>query len=134
MRGGVAMTRRSASLTIVLAAAVATTLAAPRSVRAQQPVVVEPPAVDLAPVPAPQTPAELLASADAAVDAGNLQAAAALYDRIAREHAATPEASEARRALKIIAASRTAPPGQLVPDLRAPASSDGAVGVVVRRE
>jgi hypothetical protein len=119
--------RRGVALTIGLAAAGVLTVAAPRAVRADEPVVIE------APAAAPTTSAELLASADAAVDAGNLQSAAAIYAQIAREHASSREADEARRALKIIAAIRAAPPGQL-PDLSPPGSSDGSGGVVVRRE
>jgi hypothetical protein len=122
--------RPVAAFTIVLAAAGVSTVAAPRSAWAQEPVVIEPPASAPA---ATLTPADLLASADAAVEAGNLQSAAVFYDRLVREHAAAPEAAEARRALRIIAASRAAQ-GQLVPALRPPGAPDGTVGVVVRRE
>ena len=123
---------RIAALTVALVAADVTFVAAPRSVWAQDSVVIEPPASATTTTPPP--PAELLASADAAVDAGNLQSAAAIYDRIAREHATTPEAVEARRALKIIAASRAAPGAVLVPPLQPPGAPDGTVGVVIRRE
>jgi hypothetical protein len=41
---------------------------------------------------------------------------------------------EARRALRIIAASRAAPGAVLVPPLSPPGSPDGTVGVVIRRE
>jgi hypothetical protein len=119
--------RRVGAFTVGLAAAGVLAVAAPRSVRADEPVVVD------APAPAPTTSAELLASADAAVDAGNLQTAAAVYDRIVREHASSPEAGEARRALKIIAAIRMAPPGQ-VPALSTAQAPDGTTGVVIRRE
>ena len=83
------------------------------------------------PAPAPATPAELLTAADAAVDAGNLEAAAPIYERLAREHAASPEAGEARRALRIIAARR--PPGAAaaVDDASRPGTTDT---VVTRRE
>jgi hypothetical protein len=81
-------------------------------------------------VPAPATAAELLAAADAAVDAGNLDAAASTYDRLAREHAASPEAAEARRALKIIAA-RNARPGGAVD---VPQTTPSGDTVVTRRE
>jgi len=118
--------KRGVAFTVGLAAAGVVTVAAPPSAWAQDTVVIE------APAAAPTAPAELLASADAAVDAGNLQAAAGFYDRIVREHASSPEAVEARRALKIIAAINATPPGQLA--LQPPVAPDGTVGVVVRRE
>jgi hypothetical protein len=83
------------------------------------------------PAPAPATPAELLAAADAAVDAGNLEAAAPIYDRLAREHAASPEAGEARRALKIIAARKPAARQAAATDEPQAATADT---VVTRRE
>ena len=46
------------------------------------------------------TPDNLLAAADAAVDAGNLDLARSLYERLAAEHSGAPEAIQARRALK----------------------------------
>jgi hypothetical protein len=71
-------------------------------------------------------PAELLRAADAALDAGDRARARALFDRLAREFPAEPEASEARRALKIFPA---------VPPLAAsPPSSPRQEEVVVRRE
>jgi len=92
--------------------------------------VVEPPPSAATP-PVAMSAAELLAAGDAAVDAGNLEAAAASYDRLAREHATSPEAGEARRALKIIAARRAQPPA--LGAQQAP-PADGTVGVVIRRE
>src|SRR5580765_762746 len=81
----------------------------------------DPPTVTAQP-PAPAvptvaiSPAQLLSAADADLDAGNLDAAAALYDQIAREYPNAPEANEARRALKIITLHRgpTQPPGAFV--------------------
>jgi len=62
---------------------------------------VAPPVV---PLPAaPPSAADLLAAADAAVDAGNLNLARARYQRVVAEHPEAPEAIEARRALKVIA-------------------------------
>jgi hypothetical protein len=55
------------------------------------------------PAPANEA-AALLAKADAAVDAGDLATAAALYARIAVEHPTAAEAREARRAVKLLAA------------------------------
>jgi hypothetical protein len=49
------------------------------------------------------TPAGLLAAADAAVGAGDLPLARSLFEQLATQFSATPEASEARRALAIIA-------------------------------
>src|ERR1019366_2552099 len=49
------------------------------------------------------TPAGLLAAADAAVGAGDLQLARSLFERLVAEFPAAPKAGEARRALKIIA-------------------------------
>lgn len=75
------------------------------------------------------TPEGLLAAADAAVDAGSLDLARDLYQRIVAEHPQAPEASEARRALKIIAArARSAPAGV------AAAAAGGGDGVVMRDE
>src|SRR5260221_7075973 len=59
-----------------------------------------------APAPAATTAANLLAEADAAVDAGNLAQARALFERLVAEHPDAPEVKEARRALKIIAAGQ----------------------------
>lgn len=76
-----------------------------------------------APAPAPAEraagPAGLLAAADAAVGAGDLELARSLFERLAVQFPGTPEASEARRALRIIAA-------RLLPAAQAPAP--GAVG------
>ena len=117
------MNRPAAMIAFALLAGVAAT--APRIARAQDPTVVAPPSVAT-------TPAQLLGAADAAIDAGNIDAASALYDQLAREHPGAPEASEARRALKILAARRTQLP---VPAAVPPGSpADGTTGVVVRRE
>src|SRR5579862_3146145 len=97
-----------------------------------------PSAAPSAPAPAAPAPALVAAppssleAADAAVDAGNLNLARAIYEQVIREHPDTPEAVEARRALKIIAAARAT--GLAAPPARPgeePAPSDG---VVVRRE
>jgi hypothetical protein len=94
-----------------------------------------------APAPAPPTTAaNLLAGADAAVDAGNLELARSLYERIAGEFPGASEAVAARRSLKIIAASaRPAPADAATPSTAVPAP--GALGgaaapgdVVVRGE
>jgi hypothetical protein len=93
----------------------------------------EPPIQAPAPTSAPSvtmSPAQLLAAADAAIDAGNLDAAAALYDQLTREYPTAPEANEARRALKIITLRRAPSP---VPGAAAP-PAPGTTGVVIRRE
>ena len=82
----------------------------------------------------------LLAAADAAVGAGDLQLARSLFERLAAEFPATREASEARRALAIIAArvspSSHAPTPASVPAAggtdAASATDDGEV--IVRNE
>jgi hypothetical protein len=122
--------RTAPATALALAAVLGMAGATPRLARAQE-----------APAPAPPPPAptaaaspeQLLAAADAAVDAGNLGAAAILYDQLARQHAASPQAGEARRALKIITAGRMPPPAPAVPQA-APPSEAGTVGVVIRRE
>ena len=114
-------------VTIALAVLAGVTGVAPGRASAQEPAVTAPaaPAVTM-------SPAQLLGAADAAIDAGNIDAAAALYDQLAREHPGAPEANEARRALKILAARRTQLP---VPAAVPPGSpGDGTTGVVVRRE
>ncbi|HMF41007.1 MAG TPA: tetratricopeptide repeat protein [Polyangia bacterium] len=123
------MTRRTRVTTFALAVAAAAGAPArnawadPTTVTAQPP----PPAPSVV-----VSPAQLLSSADAAVDAGNLDAAAGLYDQIAREYPDAPEANEARRALKIIAIRHgPAPAGAFVPPAPSP---PGTTGVVVRRE
>ena len=83
------------------------------------------------------TPEGLLASADAAVDAGSLDLARDLYQRIVAEYPQAPEANEARRALKIIAArARSAPAGVAAAGAGAPSASAaaGGDGVVMRDE
>jgi hypothetical protein len=99
---------------------------------------------DVAPSPAPEaplaTPAGLLAAADAAVGAGDLLLARSLFQRLAGEFPATPEASEARRALTIIAArvvpASHAPRPASVPATGGtdaePATDDGEI--IVRNE
>jgi hypothetical protein len=93
-----------------------------------------------APVPVPSTTAanNLLAAADAAIDAGNLELARSLYDRIAGEFPGAPEAATARRALKIIAASaRPAPAAMPPPSMPAPGAPGAAAApgdVIMRGE
>jgi hypothetical protein len=83
------------------------------------------PAAPAAATQAPATAATLLEAADAAIDAGHLVLARALYEQLIREYAAAPEADLARRAVKILAArAATETPGV------EPASR----GVVLRRE
>jgi hypothetical protein len=118
---------------ILSAWAVAVVLAAAGTARADEPMPPFPQSAPAAPVVVSPlaTPADLLAAADAAVDAGNLEEAGRLYEQLAREHPSSPEANAARRALKIIAArNRTAPPA--AGDV--PPRSDGGDGVVIRRE
>ena len=79
------------------------------------------------------TPESLLASADAAVDAGSLDLARDLYQRIVAEYPQALEANEARRALKIIAArARLAPAGGAGNPAANP--GPGGDGVVMRDE
>jgi hypothetical protein len=86
------------------------------------------------PAAAPTTAPNLLAAADAAVDAGNLELARALYERVVTEFAGTPEGRDARRALKIIAARvRSGALGAPVPQSGGDDSSRSD-GVIVRRE
>jgi hypothetical protein len=65
-----------------------------------------------APVPpgfgaaAPPSPAVALAEADAALDAGELERAAALYEALVRSAAGSSEAAQAQRALKILSVTR----------------------------
>ena len=127
--------KRSAAATLALVAFVGAPVLSPPTAAAQEPPIV------IAPPVAVATPAQLLASADAAVDAGDLQAAAGLYDQLARFFPDTPEAAEARRALRILAARQVQPaapgaPPALVAPLPATAAPppSGRVGVVVRRE
>jgi hypothetical protein len=118
------MNRRA--VTIALAVLAGATGVAPGRAWAQEAAVPAPaePAVTM-------SPAQLLAAADAAIEAGNLDGAAVLYDQVARQYPEAPEASEARRALKIIAARRTQLPA---PADSAGSSGEGTTGVVVRRE
>jgi hypothetical protein len=86
------------------------------------------------------TPEGLLAAADAAVDAGSLDLARDLYQQIVAEHPQAPEASEARRALKIIAArARSTPAGVAATTAvagapAASAAARGGDGIVLRDE
>jgi hypothetical protein len=77
-------------------------------------------------VSAPPDPAGLISAADAAIDAGQLDQALALYARVASEFPTSREAAEARRAAKILraraAALSFAPPS---PGATAPAAADG---------
>jgi hypothetical protein len=89
--------------------------------------------------PAATGPTDLLAAADGAVDAGNLELARSLYERLVLEHASAPEANEARRALKIITARQRGAPGVVAPLVPAPTATAPAEpapsdGVVVRQE
>lgn len=77
--------------------------------------------------------ASLLAAADAAVDAGNLDLARSLYDRLAREFPDAPEGRDARRALRIMAV-RAASPGPARPSATGQASGPSSDDVVVRQE
>jgi hypothetical protein len=97
----------------------------------------EPDAPEATATPEPAaTAADLLAGADAAIDAGNLPLARQLFERVAREHPDAPEAGEARRALKILAAraassaATVAPPADATP--ASPAAPPG--DVIVRGE
>jgi hypothetical protein len=134
--------RRLGGTWLALACAVGAAGLSPSRAAAQAP---EPPGVIAPPAPATVSPAQLLGAADTAVDAGNLEAAAGLYDQLARFYPDTPEAGEARRALKILAARQvqgaagapgiaSPPPITPLPGAAAPLSGDPSVGVVVRRE
>jgi len=72
----------TAATTLLLVAVAGAAVLSPRSAAAQaqalEPSVVAP----SAPPPAALSPAQLLAGADAAVDAGNLEQAAALYESL----------------------------------------------------
>jgi hypothetical protein len=72
------------------------------------------------------TAEQQLAAADAAVDAGDLTRARRLYDQVLRDHPQSPQAAEARRALKILL-TRLAP---IEPAAMAPLPPE----VVVRQE
>jgi outer membrane protein assembly factor BamD (BamD/ComL family) len=72
------------------------------------------------------TPAGLLAAADAAVGAGDLPLARSLFEQLATQFPATPEASESRRALAIIA-MRVAPTGHARAPASAPASATSPI-------
>lgn len=90
-------------------------------------------AANLAPPPEVQaTPAGLLAAADEAVGAGNLELARSLFLRLAGQFAGTTEAAEARRALTIMAVSSARlGPG---PTATAPAGPVQNGDVVIRDE
>jgi hypothetical protein len=125
------MRRRTTATTLALAAAAAAAATCSGRAWAQEPPIPAPAAAAAAPT-VTMSPAQLLGTADAAIDAGNLDAAAALYDQIVREYPTSPEARDAQRALKIIAAGRKpgAVPGAFVP----PLTPAGTTGVVIRRE
>jgi len=116
--------KRGAATALALAAFAVAPALSPSIAAAQEP------PIEIAPPVEAVTPAQLLANADAAVDAGDLQAAAGLYDQLARAFPGAPEATEARRALKILAA-RQAQPVLPLPGAPPPVSGDG---VVVRHE
>jgi hypothetical protein len=83
------------------------------------------------------TSAGLLAAADAAVAAGDLELARSLFQGLAAQFPSTPEANEARRALKIIAARLPAahPPAPApAPPAAAPAAAAEDDDVIVRDE
>jgi hypothetical protein len=83
------------------------------------------------------TPAGLLAAADAAVGAGDVELARSLFGRLAAQFPGSPEASEARRALAIIAL-RISPAARPVAPFLAPSAAVNAAtedgDVVVRDE
>ena len=97
---------------------------------------------DVAAAPAgvaePATPAGLLAAADAAVGAGDLPLARSLFERLAVQFPDTREASEARRALAIIAVrispSSPTPVAAPAPGGTAAAPSNEDDEVIVRNE
>jgi hypothetical protein len=84
-----------------------------------------------APVEETATPAGLLASADAAVEAGDLPLARSLFERLIAAFPSTAEAREAHRALKILAV-RVSPAGRASTPSAATNAQDG--DVVVRDE
>jgi hypothetical protein len=72
--------------------------------------------------PATSTAEQQLAAADAAIDAGDLVRAYSLYDQVLRDHPQSAEATQARRALKILlirvpASAPVAPPAALPEDV-----------------
>jgi hypothetical protein len=72
--------------------------------------------------PATSTAEQQLAAADAAVDAGDLVRAYSLYDQVLRDHPQSAEATQARRALKILlirvpTSAPVAPPAALPEDV-----------------
>lgn len=102
-----------------------------------------PPPASEAPAPAEDVPAtaapaseQTLSEADAAIDAGDLGRARSLFERLIAEHPHTPEAAEARRALKILGARQIgAPEGSGAPrDDAGPQPSDGRGPIIMRRE
>jgi hypothetical protein len=144
--------RRSSS---VLALLLPLAALAPRARAADAPPVAPPPAPPAAtlsqsaPPPAaapalatgPRGAAELLAAADAAVEAGDLAAARSLYARLAAEHPGTSEAREARRALRILDARLAAAPAGAPPPappappvVPAPAPPPASDDVIIRQE
>src|SRR6185369_6835647 len=84
------------------------------------------------------TPAEALAEADAALEAGDLDRAGALYEGVARAAPGSAEAAQARRALRILAVTRARAPslspraaGDAAADTARPASASVGDGSVV---
>ena len=69
--------------------------------------------------PAAESAEQQLAAADAAVDAGDLARAHALYDQVVRDHPQSAEARQARRALKILLIRLPTgdPPAAVPPDV-----------------
>jgi hypothetical protein len=94
------------------------------------------PAAEPARADRPETPAGLLAAADAAVGSGNLALAHSLFTRLATQFPEAREASEARRALSILAVSfaRPAQPSGLGGRLLLPAQAGQDGDVIIRNE
>jgi hypothetical protein len=96
----------------VALAALALALAAPARAQTDTP--------ESAPATAEATAEQVLAEADAALDAGDLPRAHSLYDQVVRDHPQSPQAREARRAMKILLIRLPvgdAPPAAVPPDV-----------------
>ena len=97
--------RTSFCLAVLLTTPLAPVWAAPAAAPAPTPA----PAASAMPAPTPNPAAELLVAADQAIERGSLEQATTLYQRVQQEHPATPEAHEARRALRILGARASVP-------------------------